>query len=130
MKLIFDAEDCVIGIFFGALLIAMSERWFKLAYVKPALLVVSVLLLIVIVIDIIHEFSNLGRHFIFVGLSILHNLFDIVLILGLFAVSLNFSLPLLGHFTPYLADKAILFWLGVFEVVSHVVWLAMMPFNN
>ncbi len=130
MKLIFDSEDCVVGIAFGALLLALSEKWFKLPFAKEALLGVSAVFAIVIVLDILHEFANFGRHFVFVASSLLHNLFDLLLIALLFGSALGVALPVVGPLAPALADKEILFWLGLFEIVSHIIWLAIAPFNT
>lgn len=130
MKLIFETEDCIVGIIFGLLLISLSGRYFAFSFAKNILYVIIPIYLIIIVLDIMHEMSNLTRHFIFVGSALLHNIFDIILGVALYAHFLSFSVPLIGEYIPLLADANVLFWLGAFEVVSHIIWLVLTPFNQ
>lgn len=130
MKLIYASEDCFVGLIFGVLILAMSERWFKIPYAKTILMIVIPIYLIFIVLDILHEVMDLGRHPLFIGFSIVHNLFDIVVCIGFYALFFGFSLQFIGSYVPMLADNTILFWLGMFETISHVVWLVLSPFNT
>ena len=130
MKLIFESEDCVVGLVFGLLLLALSGKWFSLPFARTALIIVIPIFVIVIVIDIFHELTDLSRHFMFIGASIVHNAFDFVLCAALYASFFNWSLPLIGGYVPYLENPSVLLWLGLFEVVSHVIWLVLAPFNT
>jgi hypothetical protein len=130
MKLIFEAEDCLVGALVGVLLVAMSGKWFSLPFAKNILIVVIPIYLIFIVLDLMHEFSDLGRHFLFIGLSILHNIFDIAICIALYSVFFGFSVPFISGYTHYLGDMTILYWLGLFEAVSHIFWLVLAPFNT
>jgi hypothetical protein len=129
MKLIFESEDCLLGILFGLILIALSEKWFTIPYAKTILMVVIPIFAIIIILDIFHEFTNLGRHFMFIGGALLHNLIDLALCVAFYAMFFNFSLPGIDMIVPYLSQQTIIFWLGIVETVTHLIWLAMAPFN-
>lgn len=130
MKLIFASEDCIVGIIFGALILALSEKWFKIASAKTFLIIVIPIFMIFIVLDIFWEFSELGRHFAFIGASMLQNIFDFVLCIGFYSLFFSFPVPIIGSYTSYLANSAVLYYLGLFEIISHIVWLVLTPFNT
>jgi len=130
MKLIFSSEDCIIGLIFGVLLVSMSEKWFKIPYTKTLLMILIPILAIVIFLDIASEITDLGRHFLFISISILHSIFDLVLGVAFYSVFFKFSLPYISMITPYLSNLNFLYYLGLFEIISHIVWLALTPFNN
>jgi len=130
MKMIFESEDCILGILVGLAIIGMSGKLFNLPYAKTILMVLIPIYLIVIVLDVVHEFSELSRHFMFVGSALLHNTFDIILCVAFYALFFSFNIPLISSLTGYLSEVTILYYLGIFEVASHVVWLALSPFNQ
>ncbi|MBW2977769.1 hypothetical protein KY331_02905 [Candidatus Woesearchaeota archaeon] len=130
VKLLFDAEDCIVGIIFSLLIIALSGKWFKIPYVWNLLLIVIPILAVFIIFDLISEFADLGRHFLFIGLSILHNIFDLILGVGFYALYFKLQIPLISFIVPYLSNNTFLFWLGAVEVVIHIVWIVLTPFNQ
>ena len=130
MKMIFASEDCFVGILFGALILALSEKWFNLPSAKTFLIIVIPIFIIFVVLDVVWEFSDLSRHFMFIGVSILQNIFDFVLCIGFYSLFFNFSVPIISGYTSYLTNPVVLYYLGLFEIISHIVWLVLTPFNT
>ena len=128
--MIFVSEDCFVGILFGALILALSEKWFNLPSAKTFLIIVIPIFIIFVVLDVVWEFSDLSRHFMFIGVSILQNIFDFVLCIGFYSLFFNFSVPIISGYTSYLTNPVVLYYLGLFEIISHIVWLVLTPFNT
>jgi len=128
--MIFASEDCFVGILFGALILALSEKWFNLPSAKTFLIIVIPIFIIFVVLDVVWEFSDLSRHFMFIGVSILQNIFDFVLCIGFYSLFFNFSVPIISGYTSYLTNPVVLYYLGLFEIISHIVWLVLTPFNT
>ena len=91
MKLIFSSEDCIVGLIFGALIVAMSEKWFKIPHTKTILIIVIPILVLVMVLDIFSELTDLGRHFLFISTSIIHNIFDLALCVAFYSLFFKFQ---------------------------------------
>lgn len=130
MKFIFESEDCLVGILFGIVVVGLSGKWFALPYAKTILMVLIPIYSIFIVLDVFHEFTDLSRHFMFIGAAILHNIFDFAVCIAFYAYFFNFSVPLISMIVPYLSNLTVLHWLGLFEIISHIIWLGIAPFNT
>ena len=129
MKLAFEAEDAIIGIVCGLLLLGLTGRFFSLKLNDFVYVIAFAALIIFIFLDIINEFRDLTTHFGLIMLSILHNLIDLVI-----------SLAFISHFTgwdiyyitqylvPYLQSESMIAGIGIFLVVSNFLWIVTIPF--
>ena len=82
MKATFEAEDAVIGIICGLLLIGYTGHFFSLKLNNYVYVGAFAVFIIFILIDLACEFHDLTTHFGLIVFSIVHNLIDLVLSLG------------------------------------------------
>ncbi len=129
MKLLFEAEDCVVGIGVGLLMIGLSEFYFTVPN-WPVLWGIAFLIsLIFSVLDVFYTFSDFGEHIGMHVLLLLNNLVDGFIELALAAKFLGFEIPTISEFlNPFLEDPVVLFWVGVFFIGSSIFWLIYTPF--
>ena len=129
MKLTFAAEDTIIGIICGLLLIGLTGRFFSLKLNNILYVIVFIVYVFFILLDIVNELRDLTTHFGFIVFSLLHSLADLAIALAFISHFSKWSIPYItSTFVPYLQNEVIIFWLGVFLVVGNVVWLILYPF--
>ena len=130
MKLAFAAEDLIIGIVCGLLLVGYTGRYFSLKLGNVLYVVAFVIFIIFIVLDIVFGFSDLTTHFGFIVSSILHSLTDLILALALISFFSGFSIPYITEFlVPYLQNEAYIFGAGLFFIIGNLIWLVIYPFT-
>ncbi|MBS3105696.1 hypothetical protein J4234_05555 [Candidatus Woesearchaeota archaeon] len=129
MKTVFEAEDAIVGIVCGLLLLGLTGKFFSLKLNDWVYVIAFIVLIIFIFLDIINEFSDLANHFGMVMLSIFHNQVDLAI-----------SLAFISHFTgwdiyyitqylvPYLQSESMIAGIGIFLVVSNFLWIVTIPF--
>lgn len=130
MKLIFESEDCIVGIGVGLLMIGLSGKWKftlpELNYLWAVAFFVSFLLTIF---DVVHTFSDLSYHPMMLALLVANNVVDGIVEIALTAKYFGFEIPKISALlNPYLAKPEIMFALGIFFLASSVFWLVAMPF--
>ncbi|MBI3026551.1 hypothetical protein HYY70_00405 [Candidatus Woesearchaeota archaeon] len=129
MKLGFEAEDAVIGIICGLLLVTFTGRIYPLKLHNSVYAVAFIVFIIFIFLDIINEFKDLTSQFGLIALSILHNLVDLAISLAFISHFTGWNIPYITPIlVPYLQSEAMILGIGVFLVASNVLWLITMPF--
>ncbi len=129
MKFIFAAEDTIIGIICGLLLIGLTGRFFSLKLSNMLYVVIFIVFVFFILLDIFNEIRDLTTHFGFIVFSLLHNLVDLGIALAVISHFSGWNIPYItSTFVPYLQNEAVIFWLGVFLVIGNVIWLILYPF--
>lgn len=129
MKLTFEAEDTIIGIICGLLLLGFTGTFFSLKLNKYVYVIAFIAFIIFIVLDIINEFRDLTSHFKLIALSILHNLVDLAISLAFISHFTGWNIPYITSIlVPYLQNEQIVAGIGIFLVVTNVIWLITIPF--
>ena len=129
MKLIFAAEDTIIGIICGLLLIGLTGRFFSLKLSDVIYVIAFIIYGFFILLDIVNELKDLTTHFGFILFSLLHSFVDLVIALTFTSHFSGWNIPYITPtFVPYLQNEAMIFYAGAFLVVGNVIWLIMYPF--
>lgn len=129
MKLIFAAEDTVIGIICGLLLIGLTGHFFSLKLSDIIYLIAFIIYAFFILLDIFNEVRDLTTHFGFILFSLLHSLVDLLIALTFVSHFSGWNIPwITSVFVPYLQNEAMIFYAGIFLVVGNAIWLIMYPF--
>lgn len=129
MKFTFAAEDSIIGICCGLLLIGLTGKFFSLKLGNTMYVVSFIVFSFFILLDIVNELRDLTTHFGFIVFSILHSLADLAIALAFVSHFGSWNVPYItATIVPYLKSEAVIFGLGVFLVVGNVIWLILYPF--
>ncbi len=129
MKAIFEAEDAIIGIICGLLLLGLTGRFFTLKLGNFAYVIAFIVFITFIFLDIINELKEITSHFGLIALSILHNLIDLVISLASISYFTGWNIPYITQYlVPYLQNESVIAGIGIFLVVSNALWLLTMPF--
>ena len=129
MKLIFAAEDTIVGIVCGLLLIGLTETYFSLKLSNTLYLVVFIVYAVVILMDIVNEVRDLTTHFVFIIFSLVHSIVDLAIALAFISHFGSWSIPYVtSALVPYLASQTVVFWMGAYLVIGNIVWLILYPF--
>lgn len=129
MKFAIEAEDTIIGIICGLLLLGLTGRFFTLKLNNFVYVIAFIIFIIFIFLDIVNEFRDLTSQFGLIALSILHNLVDLVISLAFISHFTGWSIPYITPIlVPYLQSESVIAGVGIFLVVSNVIWLLTIPF--
>ena len=132
MKFTFAAEDTIVGIICGLLLIGYTGRFFSFKLGNILYVIAFAAYVFFIVLDIFNEIRDLTTHFGFIIFSLIHSFVDLLIALSFISFFSNLRIPYITQtFVPYLqGEKAagVIFGIGVFLVVGNVVWLILYPF--
>jgi len=129
MKLIFAAEDTIIGIICGLLLIGFTGRFFSLKLSDIIYVIAFVIYGFFILLDIFNEIRDLTTHFGFILFSLLHSLVDLGIALAVISNFSGWNIPYITSiFVPYLQNESYVFYSGAFLVVGNAIWLILYPF--
>lgn len=125
MKLLVEIEDQLAGIAAGIMVIAFTEKYFKIPYSRTLLIISLVLFFIFLVLDIIYNFVDIGgQHIGWMILSQFSSLADIALVASMFSWLTKFKMPYLTEIVvPYFENPSIVLGVGFFFVISSVIWL-------
>ena len=128
MKLAIEAEDAIIGIICGLLILAYTGRVYSLKLNELVYVAAFAVFIIFIFLDIINEFKDWTQ----IGLTILsifHNLVDLVISLAFISHFTGFNIQYItSNLVPYLQNEPIMAGVGIFLIVSNGLWLLTMPF--
>jgi hypothetical protein len=131
MKIAIDAEDAIIGIICGLLLLGLTGTFFSLELSDVIYAIAFVIFIIFIALDVINDMRYLVSHFTVVVLSIFHNAIDLVISLAFVSHFTGWNIPLVtSNLVPYLQNEVIVMWAGLFLVVTNAIWLVTLPFWN
>ena len=129
MKLIFAAEDTVVGIICGLLLIGFTGTFFSLKLSDIIYVIAFIIYAFFILLDIFNEMRDLTTHFGFIMFSLLHSLADLLIALTAISHFSGWSMPYITSvFVPYLQNASMMLYAGIFLVVGNVIWLVLYPF--
>jgi len=132
MKFTFAAEDTIVGIVCGLLLIGYTGRIFSLKLGSFLYVIAFIAYVVFILLDIVNELRDLTTHFGFIVFSLLHSFADLIIALAFVSFFSKWNIPYItSRFVPYLQGEGaigLIFWLGVFLVVGNVIWLILYPF--
>ena len=129
MKLAIEAEDSIIGIICGLLLLGLSGTFFIFKLNNIAYAAAFIIFAIFIVLDFINEIRWLASYFKIVVFSMLHNLIALGISLAFISRFTGWSIPYItSTIVPYLQSEQIIGWIGMFLVVTNTLWLVTMPF--
>ena len=132
MKFTFAAEDTIVGIICGLLLIGYAGRFFSLKLSNILYAIAFIVYIIFLLLDIINELRDLTTHFGFILFSLIHSFVDLLIALTLASFFSGWSIPFItSRFVPYFQGEnaaGIFFWVGAFLVVGNVIWLILYPF--
>ncbi|MBI3035181.1 hypothetical protein HYY71_02560 [Candidatus Woesearchaeota archaeon] len=125
MKLLVEIEDQLAGIAAGIMVIAFTEKYFKIPYSKTLLIISLGLFFIFLLLDIFYNFVDIGgQHIGWMVLAQISSLIDIALVASLFSWLTKFNIPYLTEIVvPYFENPSIVLGVGFFFVISSVIWL-------
>ena len=128
MKFAIEAEDAIIGIICGLLVITYTGKLYPLKLNEFVYVAAFVVFIIFIILDVINEFKDWSQ----IGLTLLsiaHNAIDFVIALAFISHFSGLNMPYItSTLVPYLQNEQILLGAGIFLAVSNAVWLITMPF--
>ena len=129
MKLLFAAEDTIIGIICGVLLVGFTGRYFSLKLSSIIYVIVFIIYGFFILLHIFNEVKDLTTHFGFIVFSLLHSFADLGITLAVISYFGSFNIPYItSTLVPYLENADMLFYAGAFLVIGNAVWLCLYPF--
>ena len=128
MKFAIEAEDAIIGIICGFLIITYAGKLYPLKLNEFVYAAAFAVFIVFIILDIINEFKDWSQ----IGLTLLsiaHNAVDFVISLAFISHFSGLNIPYVtSTLVPYLQNEQILLGAGIFLAASNAVWLATMPF--
>lgn len=132
MKFLFEAEDCVVGIIVGLILVGLSGRFFQLPEWNLLWGLLFLVSLIFTILDVLHTFRDFGGHILLTILLLLNNIIDFVIEIALAVkyLDLGITLPYISQYMPLLDNPLTLLVLGIFFVASSILWLVIYPFMH
>ena len=129
MKLTIEAEDAIVGIICGLLLLGFTGTFFTLKLSNNVYAIAFIIFIIFIVLDVVNDLRYLVSHFKIVLLSIFHNLVDLAIALAFVSHFTGYNIPIItSSLVPYLQNEQIIMWAGVFLAVTNLIWLITIPF--
>ena len=129
MKLTFAAEDTIVGIVCGLLLIGFTGKFFNLKLNNFLYVIAFIVYVFFILLDLVNEIKDLTTHFGFIVFSILHSLADLAIALAIVSYFSKWNIPYItSTLVPLIQSEAMLFYAGVFLVIGNAIWLILYPF--
>ena len=129
MKPIFAAEDCMIGIICGFLLLMNVGKIYPLKLNNVIYVAAFAVLIIFIILDILHELSDLSTHPLFIIFSLTHSIIHFVLSISFIAYFTGLDIPYISTLIVPLINETTIYYAGVFLVAANVIWLVIFPFT-
>lgn len=132
MKFTFAAEDTIVGIICGLLLIGYTGRYFSFKLSNILYVIAFVAYSFFIVLDIFNEIRDLTTHFGFILFSLIHNFVDLCIAFTFISFFSGWNIPYItATFVPYIQGEAafgIIFYVGAFLIVGNLIWIVLYPF--
>ena len=125
MKLLVEIEDQLAGIAAGIMVIAFTEKYFKIPYIKTLLIISLIVFFIFLILDIIYNFKDIGgQHIGWMLLAQINSLIDMALVASMFSWLTKISLPFVTErIVPYFENPAIVLGVGFFFLITSILWL-------
>ena len=129
MKVLFAAEDTIIGIICGLLLIGFTGRFFSFKLSDILYIIAFTVYAFFILLDIFNELRDLTTHFGFIAFSLAHSIMDLGIAVTFISHFSGWSIPYItSTFVPYLQNEANMYYAGIFLVIGNAIWLILYPF--
>lgn len=125
MKLLVEIEDQLAGIAAGIMVIAFTERYFKIPYSRTLLIISLIVFFIFLILDIIYNFVDIGgQHIAWMLVAQIHSLVDMALVASMLSWLTKINIPFLTeNIVPYFDNPSMVLGVGFFFLISSVVWL-------
>lgn len=125
MKLLVEIEDQLAGIAAGIMVVAFTERYFKIPYSRTLLIISLIVFFIFLILDIIYNFVDIGgQHIAWMLVAQIHSLVDMALVASMFSWLTKINIPFLTEIVvPYFDNPSIFLGVGFFFLISSIVWL-------
>lgn len=124
MKILFEYEDCIVGILIGILFIGLAGTYFTVPEWPIIWAAAFGISFILTILDMRHTFSDMKDHPILLIVLLMNNAADFIIELGAAAFMLGISVPYISEFLdPYLRTSYGLLAIGIFFIASSVFWL-------
>ena len=125
MKLLVEIEDQLAGIAAGIIVIAFTEKYFKIPYSKTLLIISLIVFFVFLILDIFYNFVDIGgQHIGWMILGLIHSLVEIAIVASLFSWLTKVNVPYLTELVvPYFNNPSIVLGVGYFFIVGSIIWL-------
>ncbi len=131
MKLLFEAEDCLVGIGIGLLIVGLSGKYYTVPEWGVLWGIAFFFSFIMTILDVIHTFSDIGGHIVMLMILFINNAADAIIEIALAAKFLGFEIPRISAFlNPFLDRPEVMLGIGIFFIISSVFWLIYFPFMH
>jgi hypothetical protein len=131
MKIAIDAEDAIIGIICGLLLLGLTGTFFELELSNIVYAIAFAVFIIFIIFDVVNDLLYIASHFMVVILAMAHNAVDFVISAAFVSHFTGYDIPIItSSIVPYLQNEQVVMWAGLFLVVTNGLWLVTLPFWN
>jgi len=128
MKLIFAAEDCIVGFLVGFMLIGFSGEFFNLPNWNILWGILFVFSFILTILDILHSLTDMGwGHIFLVIIGFVTNFIDGIIEILFIIKFFNLNIAFLKFLSPILSNSSYQFAFGVFFIVNSIFWLLLWP---
>lgn len=128
MKLLFAAEDCVVGFLIGGLLIGFSGKFFNLPNWTTLWGVLFVFSLLLTVLDVIHSLTDLGwGHIFLVIFGFVTNFVDMIIEILFIIKFFDLNIGFLSFLSPITSNPVYQLIFGIFFIVNSILWLLIWP---
>ena len=124
MKLLLEIEDQIAGIAAGMMVLAYTEKYFKISYSKILLEIALVIFFIFLILDIIYNFVDIGgQHIGWMFLAIVHSIVEIAIVVSMFSWITKINIPYTETIVPYFENPSVVLGVGYFFIIGSVLWL-------
>ena len=131
MKMIFEAEDAIVGVICGLLVLGLTGKYFSLKLPPFVYVIAFGILIFFILLDLVNEVKDLSTHLGLIILSIIHNLIDLVIAFGFISYFTKWNIPYITvSLVPYLQNEIVLYWVAMFLVAGNVICFFIFPFAS
>jgi len=131
MKLIFAEEDCVYGILMGIIIVGLTGKYIKIPSWPIIYGIAFSISLILSFMDIAHSFSGMHRHPGIITLHWITIVIDMILEITFITFFFNIQIPFISTVLfSFIKNNTILFYIGVYFVVSNIFWTVASPLTD
>ena len=128
MKLIFAAEDCIVGFLVGFMLIGFSGKFFHLPEWNTLWGILFVFSFILTVFDVLHSLTDLGwGHIFLVIFGFATNFIDAVIELLFIIKFFSLKIGFLNFLGPITSNPVYQLIFGIIFIVNSLFWLVLWP---
>ncbi|MFC1800820.1 hypothetical protein ACFLYT_02060 [Nanoarchaeota archaeon] len=128
MKILFDAEDSVLGIIAAGIIIGLSNKYYSVPDWTIVYGIFFAICALFSFFDIFHGVVHVANMHPLISIAgFLNNLVDVAVEIAFVAFFFNFNIPWLSSFMAPFLTGPWLFWVGVFIGGTSLIWLIAWP---